>query len=278
MFSLFSGVSSIVSTEKPDASNAAAEVKKATEMKARKQAEEERKRAAEESRKQIESERRKAAEEAASKRAAEVAARKQEEERKRAEEERKRVAEEAAAKRTAEIEANKRAEEERRKAAEETRKQAEKERRKAAEVAATKRAAEVKARKQAEEERIRAAEENRKRAEEGSRKADTRMEFEVSKKQEAPTGPRPTFSLFGLGGGVSSQPKTELATTPSAMTRSAPRGVPTISKWKLNPNDNTISGFISGSSSFKNGEPVTTSVIVGDAVANSVVRTKSGSR
>jgi hypothetical protein len=42
--------------------------------------------------------------------------------------------------------------------------------------------------------------------------------------------------------------------------------------------DNTISGFISGSSSFDDGAPVTTSPIVGSAVSGSVVQTKSSSR
>ena len=108
-----------------------------------------------------------------------------------------------------------------------------------------------------------------------------------------PVKGRPTISLFGLGGGA---PKTESVTTvattttapPKAKaptltvakvtTSAAPRGVPTISKWKLDPSDNSISGIISGSSSFKDGEPVTTSAVVGQVASNSVVRTKSGSR
>eukprot|EP00986_Skeletonema_menzelii_P020667 scaffold31966_cov126-Skeletonema_menzelii.AAC.1 len=98
----------------------------------------------------------------------------------------------------------------------------------------------------------------------------------------------PTFSLFGLGGGVTPEAKSEPAATTTASkaktptlkvakTSSAPRGVPTISKWKLNP-DKSISGFISGSTAFKESEPVTTSAIVGDAAANTVVKTKSGSQ
>lgn len=101
-----------------------------------------------------------------------------------------------------------------------------------------------------------------------------------------PVKGRPTFSLFGLGSGVTSEPKSEPATTAPkaksptvkvAKTASAPRGVPTISKWKLNP-DKSISGFISGSTAFKEGEPVTTSGIAGVADANTLVRTKSGSQ
>ena len=58
----------------------------------------------------------------------------------------------------------------------------------------------------------------------------------------------------------------------------APRGVPTISKWKLDPSNNSISGFISGSKAFSDGEPVTTSAIVGEVAVNAVVQTKSGSK
>ena len=98
-----------------------------------------------------------------------------------------------------------------------------------------------------------------------------------------PVNGRPTFSLFGLGGGAakvsaSSEQPTQPVTKATTKTAVAPRGVPTISKWKLNPRDNSISGFISGSSAFKEGEPVTTSAIVDEAAGNSVVRTKSGSR
>lgn len=95
-----------------------------------------------------------------------------------------------------------------------------------------------------------------------------------------PVKGRPTFSLFGLGGGTGPSAP-EPASTPKAKsvskTASAPRGVPTIANWKL-LSDNTISGLISGSSSFKDGSPVTTSVIIDKASSNSVVRTKSGSR
>ena len=96
---------------------------------------------------------------------------------------------------------------------------------------------------------------------------------------EVPVPPvkgRPTISLFGLGGGEKeSKPGAPVIakTTPSA-----PRGIPTISKWKFDPNDNSISGFISGSRAFKDGEPVTTSPLIGAASSNSVVRTKTGSK
>ena len=91
---------------------------------------------------------------------------------------------------------------------------------------------------------------------------------------------RPTFSLFGLGGDTGPSAP-EPASTPKAKSVaksvSAPRGVPTITNWKL-LSDNTISGLISGSPSFKDGAPVTTSAIIDKASSNSVVRTKSGSK
>jgi flagellar biosynthesis GTPase FlhF len=75
-----------------------------------------------------------------------------------------------------------------------------------------------------------------------------------------------------------SAPKTTVTVAPAKKTVSAaPRGVPTINKWTLD-SDNAISGIISGSSSFDDGAPVTTSPIVGNAVSGSVVQTKSGSK
>ena len=72
-------------------------------------------------------------------------------------------------------------------------------------------------------------------------------------------------------------PKAKTPTLKVAKKASAPRGVPTISKWRLNSRDKSIAGFISGSGSFNDGEPVTTSAIVGEASSNTVVKTKSGS-
>jgi len=100
---------------------------------------------------------------------------------------------------------------------------------------------------------------------------------------------RPTFSLFGIGGPpeskeesapvVDAAPQTKKSPTlkVAKTTATAPRGVPTLSKWSLN-SDNTISGFISGSPNFKDGSPVTTSAITGSAVSGSVVQTKSKSK
>ena len=113
-----------------------------------------------------------------------------------------------------------------------------------------------------------------------------KQKSEPPKKEVAATQakPSPTFSLFGLGGGTSASEKEESAPTanstpPVAAKKglTAPRGVPTLNKWTLN-SDNTISGFISGSSSFKDGSPVTTSSITGKAASGSVVQTKSKSK
>lgn len=82
-----------------------------------------------------------------------------------------------------------------------------------------------------------------------------------------------TISLFGFGGDKSDS---TVSTAPSTST-AAPRGVPVISRWKQ-ARDGSITGVISGSSSFKDGDPVTTSPINGKAVGGAVVTTKSGSK
>ncbi len=58
---------------------------------------------------------------------------------------------------------------------------------------------------------------------------------------------------------------------------SAPRGVPVISKWKQ-ARDGSITGVISGSGKFSDGDPVTTSPIRGSAVGGTTVTTESGSK
>ena len=58
---------------------------------------------------------------------------------------------------------------------------------------------------------------------------------------------------------------------------SAPRGVPVISKWKQ-ARDGSITGIISGSGKFSDGDPVTTSPIRGSAVGGTTVTTESGSK
>lgn len=114
-----------------------------------------------------------------------------------------------------------------------------------------------------------------------SKRSDVEIRRAATPKEKTPMSVppvkgRPTFSLFGLGGGKPETiPIANVAVTSAAV---APRGVPTIAKWKLDPADNSITGLISGSASYEDGEPVTTSPIVDEAAPNTVVRTKSGSR
>lgn len=88
-----------------------------------------------------------------------------------------------------------------------------------------------------------------------------------------------TISLFGFGGG--DEEKAAPAPAPPAKKQqqvSAPNGVPTLSNWKLN-GDGSVSGRISGSPNFRNGEQVTTSQIAqGRIEKGSVIKTGSGSR
>jgi hypothetical protein len=88
----------------------------------------------------------------------------------------------------------------------------------------------------------------------------------------------PTISLFGLRG--SDEPASVPAPPRGQQTLAkptAPKGVPTISGWKLN-RDGSISGRVSGSSNFREGEQVTTSPIAqGRIESGSTVRTGSGS-
>jgi hypothetical protein len=105
--------------------------------------------------------------------------------------------------------------------------------------------------------------------------------------------PRSTFSLFGLGMNdldqksapkevsVKASPKKKAPPkkkTAAPKAKAAPRGVPTLNRWKMN-RDGSVSGKISGSPSFSDGELVTTSMIVNGRIeAGEVVTTGSGSR
>jgi hypothetical protein len=91
--------------------------------------------------------------------------------------------------------------------------------------------------------------------------------------------PRSTISLFGLGGfGGSSDDDDDKAKATATVKKTAPRGVPTITKWRKN-NDGSVTGNISGSPKFSEGERITTSPIVsGTLAAGEVVITGSGSR
>ena len=103
------------------------------------------------------------------------------------------------------------------------------------------------------------------------------MEARAASKE---TVSRPTFSIFGGGG--SDTPKAAASrpskTVPAGKLEKAPRGVPSIVKWRKNF-DNTVTGFISGSPNFDEGEKITTSPITGGTISSGqVVKTGSGSR
>jgi hypothetical protein len=88
--------------------------------------------------------------------------------------------------------------------------------------------------------------------------------------------PRATVSLgslFNFGSNDSS----ETAQSPPARVSSAPRGVPTISNWRQS-NDGSITGRISGSRGFDDGDAVTTSPVPNGATSEMVVETQSGSK
>ena len=89
--------------------------------------------------------------------------------------------------------------------------------------------------------------------------------------------PRATISLFGIVLG-DEEPMPVKTPTKEAPSRKAPRGVPTINKWKENK-DGSVTGLITGSPNFSEKERITTSPIESGAiVAGSVVRTGSGSK
>ena len=99
---------------------------------------------------------------------------------------------------------------------------------------------------------------------------------------ESAPSPR-TFSLasfLGRGGDDDDTPVASPAPkkVTKKPTRTAPRGVPTLSRWRKN-RDGSITGFISGSPSFSDGEKVTTSPIAqGNVESEEIVKTGSGSR
>lgn len=108
----------------------------------------------------------------------------------------------------------------------------------------------------------------------------SREKKELELKQAASKAkPRATFSLFDLSGGNDSPRSAQSSASPPAKKLAqAPRGVPTISKWRKNF-DQSITGVISGSPNFGDGDKITTSPIADGTIASgNVVKTGSGSR
>jgi hypothetical protein len=109
-----------------------------------------------------------------------------------------------------------------------------------------------------------------------------RKEFETKKAMDAveKAKPRATFSLFGLAFGDIDEglPPAEKPKPAATPVKTAPRGVPTFTRWRKN-GDGSITGIISGSPNFTDGDRVTTSAITRGKVEKfEVVLTGSGSR
>ncbi len=98
-----------------------------------------------------------------------------------------------------------------------------------------------------------------------------RQKAKEAKKKVTKAKPGATISLGLLGWGQQAGEG-----TPKKVS-AAPRGVPTLSRWRQN-RDGSISGSISGSIAFRDGDAVTTSPIRGKPVGGSVATTVSGSR
>jgi hypothetical protein len=88
-----------------------------------------------------------------------------------------------------------------------------------------------------------------------------------------------TITLGSIFNGASSASTIKMSTTAErAKKKEAPRGVPTIERWKVDQ-DKAVTGFIRGSNQFRDGEKVTTSPIPKGSIASGeVVVTSSGTR
>jgi hypothetical protein len=114
-----------------------------------------------------------------------------------------------------------------------------------------------------------------------SRKTPAEIKAEETLKKAEAARPR-TFSLFGLGGdGADSRPPSQKEKGSGGGKKpavTAPRGVPTLNRWKKN-RDGSVTGFITGSPNFSENEKVTTSPITqGTVKSTETVKTGSGSR
>lgn len=142
------------------------------------------------------------------------------------------------------------------------------EKKEAMQAAADAKKREIEAKKAAAKE---ALEEKRRLYEEKAAEA-ARKKRETAQQQVVQAQPGATISLglFGFGGQKESEAN-------AATSKSAPRGVPILNKWRQN-RDGSITGFISGSNAFSEGESITTSPITGSAKDGAVVKTVSGSK
>lgn len=158
-------------------------------------------------------------------------------------------------------------------------KAAEAKRQRDAELAQRKAAAEAEKKKREEDTAKRNAEKEAAAAE-AKAKLDAIKEKQVkaAEKSLRSSSPRRTISLgdlFNLGKSEEDTAPTPKQSIPTKV--QAPSGVPTLSNWRQN-DDGSITGKISGSPSFKEGETITTSPVASGATSGSVVKTNSGSR
>ena len=128
----------------------------------------------------------------------------------------------------------------------------------------------------AEERRLEAkriADETKAKADKMRNQAEEKRAAEV-RLQRAKPGATISLGFFGIGGQQDDKGD-DKSVQPATL---APKGVPTMTKWKQN-RDGSITGLISGSNAFTNGESITTSPITTkDPSVESLVTTDSGSR
>ena len=194
--------------------------------------------------------------------------------RQRKEEEERKRAEAAEMKRQKQLESKRKAEEARQAA--EARKLAIEEARKE-KLEAQARAIEAR-RLQAEEQR-KARDEKLRQQQEASKGASLRVKRrQAAEKSLEQAKSRTTVSLGSLFGfGSDDETSQEPATDTKKVSVKVPKGVPVVTSWTQNT-DGSITGKISGSSMFSDGEVVTTSPVPQGAKPSSVVTTSSGSR
>ena len=139
--------------------------------------------------------------------------------------------------------------------------------------AAVKKAADA----QAQKEREQAAREKAKEAAEAKRKAQAAQKQLQQQSASLPFGA--SFRLTPPPPAATTKSAASKPQSPLPKTKTAPRGVPTITNWSKR-RDGGISGLIYGSPNFDDGDRVETSPIAGGAVVanGSVVQTNSGSR
>mmetsp|Transcript_41837 Transcript_41837/g.58855 ORF Transcript_41837/g.58855 Transcript_41837/m.58855 type:complete len:151 (-) Transcript_41837:154-606(-) len=95
----------------------------------------------------------------------------------------------------------------------------------------------------------------------------------------SPTTPSPPKPIAKKTTRSKSTPKVPKKTpSPAQKKIAAPRGVPSVKKWRRNF-DGSITGLVSGAKGFKENEKITTSKIISGKIASGeVVQTGSGSK